>query len=49
MTRDRDGDACRNLQASAVFVPAPLLEDASQEVSEPVQQAESARCLYRGE
>jgi hypothetical protein len=34
------------LQASAVFVPAPLLEDAAQEVSEPAQQAEAARCLH---
>ena len=46
---DRDGDACRNLQASAVFVPAPLPEDAAQEVSEPAQQAEAARCLHQGE
>ena len=46
---DRDGDACRNLQASAVFVPAPLLEDAAQEVSEPAQQAEAARCLHQGQ
>jgi hypothetical protein len=46
---DRDGDACRNLQASTVFVPAPLLEDAAQEVSEPAQQAESARCFHQGE
>jgi hypothetical protein len=46
---DRDGDACRNLQASAVFVPAPLLEDAAQEVSEPAQQAEAGRCLHQGQ
>jgi hypothetical protein len=45
---DRDGDACRNLQASAVFVPAPLLEDTAQEVSESAQQAEAARCLRQG-
>src|SRR5262252_3048689 len=43
---DRDGDACRNLQASAVFVPAPLLEDGAQEISEHVQQAEAACRLH---
>jgi len=46
---DGDGDACRNLQASAVFVPAPLLEDAAQGISEPAQQAEAARRLYQGQ
>jgi hypothetical protein len=46
---DRDGNACRNLQASAVFVPAPLLEDAAQEVAEPAQQAEAARSLHQGQ
>jgi hypothetical protein len=34
---DRDGDACRNLQVSTVFVPASLLEEAAQEISEPAQ------------
>jgi hypothetical protein len=47
--RDRDRDARRNLQASAVFVPALLLEDAAQEVSEPAQPAESVRCPDQGE
>jgi hypothetical protein len=44
----RDGNACRNLQASTVFVPTPLLEDAAQEISGPMQKTEAARCLYQG-